>query len=143
MPTGDEHTTVHGYGAVAPLTGRTHCWSSPVVGKGACATFLRQLQRDYRAQCLMVLHDRAEQHRGAVVEAVLHAAEGRLLRLPQPADSPALHPEEHMWKWRWCVVTQNHWFETLQAERQAMRDFRCSVAGRKAVGRKCGTARTL
>jgi hypothetical protein len=35
VPTGDDHTTVHVYGAVAPLTGRTHDHISPELGKGS------------------------------------------------------------------------------------------------------------
>jgi hypothetical protein len=38
VPTGDDHPTVHGYGAVAPLTGRTHAQPQPPVGAGGvCA----------------------------------------------------------------------------------------------------------
>jgi hypothetical protein len=43
VPTGDEHTKVHVYGAVAPLTGRTHPHVSPVLGRGELAPFLRHL----------------------------------------------------------------------------------------------------
>jgi len=32
VPTGDDHTKVHVYGAVAPLTGRTHYHISPELG---------------------------------------------------------------------------------------------------------------
>jgi hypothetical protein len=51
---------------------------------------------------------------------------------PQPASSPALHPQERLWKWLRRIVTHHHWFATLQEEIQAMRDFFCDLAGRKA-----------
>jgi hypothetical protein len=37
VPTGDDHTKVHVYGAVAPLTGRTHDHISPELGNGEFA----------------------------------------------------------------------------------------------------------
>jgi hypothetical protein len=36
VPTGDDHTKVHVYGAVAPLTGRTHDHVSPPLLRVAC-----------------------------------------------------------------------------------------------------------
>ncbi|HEY7494552.1 MAG TPA: IS630 family transposase [Candidatus Tectomicrobia bacterium] len=136
IPTGDDHTKVQVYGAVVPLTGRTHSWLSPTWSKGACAVFLRQVLRYARPQQVVVIHDRAEQHRGAVVEAGVRDAEGRLLLTPQSAYSPELHPAERIWKWMRRVVTHNHWFETLQEALQAMRDFFCYLAGRKEEVRR-------
>jgi hypothetical protein len=40
VPTRDDHTKVHVYGAVAPLPGRTHYHISSVLGKGEFAQFL-------------------------------------------------------------------------------------------------------
>jgi hypothetical protein len=39
VPTGDDHTKVHVYGAVAPLTGRTRSQISPAWGQGDFAPF--------------------------------------------------------------------------------------------------------
>jgi hypothetical protein len=37
VPTGDDHTKVHGYGAITPLTGRTHCSTCrPVILGNGC-----------------------------------------------------------------------------------------------------------
>jgi hypothetical protein len=44
-------------------------------------------------------------------------------------------PVERLWKWFRRAVTHNHWFETLQEELQAIRDFFCYLAGRKDDGR--------
>jgi hypothetical protein len=41
VPTGDDHTRVHVYGAVAPLTGRTHYHVSPMLGQEEFAQFLQ------------------------------------------------------------------------------------------------------
>jgi transposase len=132
VPTGDDHTKIHLYGAVAPRTGRTHYHIGQALGQAEFATFLRQLLRDYEEQEWVVIHDRAEQHKGPPVAAVVQAAKGRLRLQPQPAYSPELNPEERIWKWMRRVVTHTHWFETLQEETQAIRNFFCYLASRKA-----------
>jgi hypothetical protein len=132
VPTGDDHTKVHVYGAVAPLTGRTHYHMSPTLGGQEFARFLRRLLRYYRDKRLLVIHDRAAQHKGGPIAATLQAAAGRLLLKPQPAYSPELNPQERIWKWLRRMVTHNHWFETLREQVQAVQDFFCYVAGVKA-----------
>jgi hypothetical protein len=59
VPTSDDHTKVHVYGAVAPLTGRTHYHLSPELSRGEFAAFLRQLLTRYPEKRLLVIHDRA------------------------------------------------------------------------------------
>ena len=44
--------------------------------------------------------------------------------------------------WMRRVVTHNHWFETLQAEIQALRDFFCYLAGRKEQVRQLCAVKT-
>jgi transposase len=114
------------------LTGRTHHHISPKLGKEAFARFLRRLLRYYRGKRLLVIHDRAAQHKGRPIDTVVQDAERRLILMPQPAYSPELNPQERMWKWLRRVVTHNHWFETLNEQVQAIRDFFCYVAGVKA-----------
>jgi hypothetical protein len=82
--TGDDHTKVHVYGAVAPLTGRTHSHISPELGRGEFATFLRHLLVYYREKRLLVIHDRAQQHKGLPVDTVVREAEGQLTLMAQP-----------------------------------------------------------
>jgi DDE superfamily endonuclease/Winged helix-turn helix len=139
VPTGDDHTKVHVYGAVAPLTGRTHYHVSPVLGKGEFAQFLRHLSLYYPRKRLLVIHDRGAQHKGAPVEAVVRGAEGRLILKPQPAYSPELNPQERIWKWLRRVVTHNCWFPTLNAQIEAIRNFFRYLAAVKAqVRHLCG-----
>ena len=142
VPTGDDHTKIQVYGAVAPLTGRTHYRISPTLGKGEFAMFLRQLERYYEGKSLLIIHDRAEQHRGHVVDTVVREADGRLMLMPQPAYSPELNPQERLWKWLRRIVPHNHWFATLQEEIQAIRDFFCYLAGRKAEVRRLCALKT-
>jgi hypothetical protein len=66
VPTGDDHTKVHVYGAVAPLTGRTHYHVSPELGQEEFAQFLRHLLVYYPRKRLLVIHDRGRQHQGTL-----------------------------------------------------------------------------
>jgi hypothetical protein len=131
VPTGDDHTKVHVYGAVAPLTRRTHDHVSPTLGKGECASFLQHLLAYYPEKRLLVIHDRGEPHQGAPVEAIIRDAGGRLGLKPQPAYSPELNPQERIWKRLCRVVTHNHWFATLGEPIEAMRHYFRYLAGVK------------
>jgi hypothetical protein len=96
VTTGDDHAKVHVYGAVAPLTGRTHYHLSRELGRGEFAPFLRQLLIRYPERRLLVIHDRVGQHHGTPVEAVVQDAKGRLLLRAQPSYSPELNTEERL-----------------------------------------------
>jgi transposase len=139
VPTGDDHTKVHVYGAVAPLTGRTHYHVSPTLGQEAFAQFLRHLLAYHPGKRLLVIHDRGAQHKGTGVEEVVRAAAGRLILKPQPAYSPELNPQERIWKWLRRVVTHHHWFATLREQIEAVRNFFPYLAGvKEQVRQLCG-----
>jgi transposase len=137
--TGDDHANVHIYGAVAPLTGRTHYHISRELGNEEFAPFLQHLLTCYPGKRLLVIHDRGAQHKGACIEEVVRTAGGRLMLTPQPAYSPELNPQERIWKWLRRVVTHNHWFATLREQTEAIRNFFRYLAGVKhQVVRLCG-----
>lgn len=139
MPTGDDHTKMHVYGAVAPLTGRTHYHISPELGRGEFAQCLEHLLAYHPGQRRLVIHDRGAQPQGAPVEAVVQEAQGRLVLPAQPAYSPELNPHERIWKWLRRVVTHNHWFETLKEQIEAIRNFFRDLAGvKEQVRQLCG-----
>ena len=139
VPTGDDHTKVHVYGAVAPLTGRTHYHISPELGTGEFGQFLRHLLAYHPGKRLLVIHDRGAQHKGAPVEAIVRDAKGRLVLQAQPAYSPELNPQERIWKWLRRVVTHNHWFETLNEQIEAISNFFRYLSGVKdQVRQLCG-----
>ena len=139
VPTGDTHTQVHVYGAVAPLSGRTHYHLSPELGHAACAQCLRHLLAYHPGKQLLISHDRGAQRQGAAVEEVVREASGRLLRKAQPAYSPELNPHERIWKWLRRVVTHHHWVVTLHEQIDAIRKFFRYLAGVKdQVRRLCG-----
>jgi hypothetical protein len=124
VPTADDHTQGHGYGAVAPLTGRTHSQVSPTLGKEAFAPFLPHWLVSYPRKRLLAIHDRGEPHQGAPVEAIVHQARDRLVLTPQPASSPELNPQARIWTWWRRVVPHHHGFATLQEPIEAIRvDF--------------------
>jgi transposase len=139
VPTGDDHTKVHVYGAVAPLTGRTHYHLSPELGTGEFAQFLRHLLAYHPGKRLLVIHDRGAQHTGAPVEATVRDAKGRLVLQAQPTYSPELNPQERLWKWLRRVVTHHHWFEILKEHIEAIRHcFRYLADLRDQVRQLCG-----
>jgi transposase len=139
VPTGDDHTKVHVYGAVAPLTGQTHYRVSPTLGREEFARFLQHLLAYHPGKRLLIIHDRGAQHKGAGIAEVVREAAGRLILKPQPAYSPELNPQERIWKWLRRVVTHNHWFATLREQIEAIRNFFRYLAGVKAQVRQlCG-----
>lgn len=73
VPTRDVQTKVHVYGAVAPLTGRTHYHLSTELGQEEFAQFLRHLLVYHPGKRLLVIHDRGARHKGAAVELVFVA----------------------------------------------------------------------
>ena len=142
VPTGDIHTKVHVYGAVAPLSGRTHYHLSPELGHAEFAQFLRHLLAYHPGKRLLIIHDRGAQHKGTAVEEVVREASGRLMLSAQPAYSPELNPQERIWKWVRRVVTHNHWLATLHEHIEAIRNFFRYLAGVKAQVRCLGGLKT-
>ena len=67
VPTGDDHTKRHVYGAVAPLTGQPQDSIGPEIGDGEFVKFLPPLLTGYPGKRLLVIHDRG-QHQGALRE---------------------------------------------------------------------------
>jgi hypothetical protein len=131
VPTGDDHTKVHIYGAVAPRIGGTHYHASPVLGLEECAQSLRHLLVYDPGKRPLVIQDRGAQRKGTGVAEVVREAAGRLILKPQPAYSPELNPQERIWKWLRRVVTHNHWFATPQEQSEAIRNFFRYLAGVK------------
>jgi Winged helix-turn helix/DDE superfamily endonuclease len=138
VPTGDDHPTVQVYGAVAPLTGRTHDPISPELGTGAFGPFLRHLLAHHPGQRLLVIQDRGARPKGAPVEAIARDAQGRLVLQAQPAYSPALNPHERSWTWWRRVVTHEHWFEPRKEPIEALRQFFRYLSGVKDQVRQLG-----
>jgi hypothetical protein len=72
-------------------------------------------------------------------DTVVREADGQLMLIAQPAYSPELNPEERIWKWMRRIVTHNHWFESLTAQIERIRDFFRYLAGCKdQIRRLCG-----
>jgi transposase len=142
VPMGDVYAKGPVDGAVAPLPGQTHYYISPELGKGEFAQFLQHLLVYHPGKRLLVIHDRGGQHKGTPVDAVVREAQGRLVLKPQPAYSPELNPQERIWKWLRRVVTHNHWFATLTAQIEAIRNFFRYLAGVKAQVRRLCSLKT-
>ena len=93
----------------------------------------------HREKRLLVIHDRAQQHKGLPVETIVREADGQLVLMAQPAYSPELNPEARIWKGMRRVVTRNDWFESFTAQINGIRDFFRYLAGCKdQVCQLCG-----
>jgi transposase len=101
------------------------------LGREEFAKFLQHLVACYPRKRLLVIHDRAAQHKGARIAEVTHETKGHLMLMAQPAYAPELNPQERIWKWWRRVVTHNHWFETLRKQMEAIRNFFRYLAGVK------------
>jgi transposase len=106
------------------------------------AILLRLDGKTCQEKSLQIIPDRAAQHLGHAVDTAVREAVGRLTLMPQPVYSPELHPQERLWKWLRRIVTHTHWFATLQEKIQAIRDFFCYLAGRKAEVRRLCAIKT-
>jgi transposase len=143
VPTGDDQTKVHVYGAVAPLTGRIHDHIRPALGTGEFAQCLPHVLAYHPGKRLLVIHDRGEQHQGTPVDAVVREAQGLLMLKAQPTYSPELNPQARIWKWLRRVVTHHHWFATLGEHLDAIRHcFRYLSGVKDQVRRLCGVKNT-
>ena len=131
VPTGDDHTQVHVYGAVAPRPGRAHDPSSPELGRGEFATCLRHRVVDDREKRRRVIPDRAPPHQGAPGATVAREADGPLRLRAQPASAPDLPPEARLGTWRRGVVTHQQGFESLTAHMAGSREVCRYLAGGK------------
>jgi hypothetical protein len=104
VPTGDDPTKVHVYGAVAPLTGRTHDQISPELGKGEFAQFLQHLLAYHPGKRRLVIYARIriDGHQLCDRRFHVHCAQhdlvvesrtgGSLFAVPLPGQGPTVEP---------------------------------------------------
>jgi hypothetical protein len=138
-PPGDAQAKVHVDGAVAPRTGRPHAQVRPESGTGERAQVLRHLLAAHPGNRRLGIPERGKQPQGAPVAAVVREAQGRRMRQSHPAYAPELTPPERVGKGLRRVVTPHHWWATLAAPIDAVRNCLRSLAGVQDQGRPlCG-----
>ena len=105
----------YGLGVVNYHTGETVVLFRRRKRRKEVAELLQTLVDKHRTGMIFVALDNASTHEDDEVEAVLHAAAGRLALLYLPTYSPWLNPIEMLWRQFRREVTHCELFESLKA----------------------------
>ena len=97
----------HFYGALNVITG--HEIAETMSGQNGELTvqFVQHLQNCYPGRALLILWDRAQWHRGAIVRRFLEQ-QPLIETLHFPPGSPQFNPQEHVWGRTRAAVSHNH-----------------------------------
>lgn len=118
-----QQTTSYGIGAVNYYTGETVVQFHPHKRRLEVAQLLQTLAEKHPTGTIYVAWDNANTHEDEEVDAIVQAAEGRLVLLYLPTYSPWLNPIEMLWRHFRREVTHCELFETMQALLAASQDF--------------------
>jgi transposase len=123
IQTPGQQTTSYGIGAVNYYTGETVVQFQRHKRRQEIAQLLEALVEKHPTETIYVAWDNANTHEDEEVDAVVQAAEGRLVLLYLPTYSPWLNPIEMLWRHFRREVTHCELFETMQALLAASQDF--------------------
>jgi transposase len=115
IPTPRQPYKRYGLGVVNYHTGETVVLFRRRKRRKEVAELLQTLVDKHRTGMIFVALDNASTHEDDEVEAVLHAAAGRLVLLYLPTYSPWLNPIEMLWRQFRREVTHCELFESLKA----------------------------
>jgi transposase len=113
----------YGLGAVNYHTGETVVLFKKRKRRQEVAELLQHLIDRHPTGTVYVVWDNSGTHRDAEVDAVLRAAQGRLVLLYLPTYSPWLNPIEMLWRHFRREVTHCELFVTMAALVQAAQNF--------------------
>jgi transposase len=123
IKTPGQQQTYYGIGAVNYYTGETVVQFQQHKRRQEMAHLLEALVEKHPTGTIYVTWDNANTHEDDEVEAVIQAAEGRLVLLYLPTYSPWLNPIEMLWRHFRREVTHCELFQTMQALLIAAQDF--------------------
>jgi transposase len=123
------------FGAVDPLTGRSHARvEDRSINQESTLDFLKQLVRYYTKRYpgmpLVLVLDKHPGHTAGIVKDYVKQLEHVTL-VNTPTQSPDLNPIEHLWDWLAEQRIKNEFFETPASLKQAIRRFFGYIAGVK------------
>lgn len=95
------------YGTLNLRTGQEVAMQSPLMNSEVTSQHLTQILRTYPSVPILLLWDRAQWHRGPMVEQLLKD-NPRLEVLFFPVASPDLNPQEQVWKATRNAISHNH-----------------------------------
>ncbi len=141
VPSAGKRGRVVVFGAVDPLTGRTHYrLTKKNSNKESSLQFITQLVRYYEKRApgisLVIVWDKHPGHTSGIVADFVKAHKHVSLE-KTPTQSPDLNPIERMWDWLADLMIKNDFFERLDALQRAIRHFFCYIAGIKEQVLQC------
>jgi transposase len=141
VPSAGKHGRVVVFGAVDPLTGRTHYHlEKKSINKESSLRFITQVVRYYEKHApnipLVIVWDKHPGHTSGIVAEFVKAHNHVTLE-KTPTQSPDLNPIERLWDWLADLMIKNDFFERRNALQRAIRHFFCYIAGIKAQVIKC------
>jgi transposase len=122
IQTPGQQTTYYGIGAVNYYTGETVVQFQKHKRRQEIAQLLEALVEKHPTETIYVAWDNANTHEDEEVDAVVRAADGRLVLLYLPTYSPWLNPIEMVWRHFRREVTHCELFETMKALLAAAQD---------------------
>lgn len=111
---------VHFYGALNVCSGQESALTLPQQSSLMTCHFLDHVQSVYPGRPLFILWDRAQWHRGQIVQHYLKQ-HPHLFTCHFPPGSPQLNPQEHVWKLSRQAISHNHRLTDFPALIQAFR----------------------
>jgi putative transposase len=123
IQTPGQQATYYGIGAVNYYTGETVVQFQRRKRRQEIAQLLEALVEKHPTGTIYVAWDNANTHEDDDIDAVVQAAQGRLVLLYLPTYSPWLNPIEMLWRHFRREVTHCELFESMQALLAASQDF--------------------
>lgn len=113
---------LHFYGALNLQTGQEVVMRTPIMNAATSVLFLQKLVDASPNQPILLLWDRATWHQGPAIRQFL-ADHPTLEIFFFPPGSPALNPQEHVWKDARTQVSHNHTVKKLDSLAAQFEDY--------------------
>ncbi len=135
VPSAGKRGRVVVFGAVDPLTGRSHYHlAKSNINQESSLHFITQLVRYYEKRApgipLVIVWDKHPGHTSGIVADYVKTHSQVTLE-KTPTQSPDLNPIERIWDWLSELMIKNDFFERLNALKRAIRHFFSYIAGIK------------
>jgi transposase len=136
VPSAGKRGRVVVFGAVDPVTGRTHYHleAETSINEETTLRFVKQVVRYYQKHRpglpLVIVLDKHPGHTSHVVTDFVKEHEHVTLE-NTPTQSPDLNPIERVWDWLADLMIKNDFFETKGTLKHAIKHFFCYIAGIK------------
>lgn len=137
VPSAGKRGRVVVFGAVDPVSGRTHYHleAEAPINEETTLRFVKQMVRYYQKHRpdvpLVIVLDKHPGHTAHLVTDFVEELE-QVTLFNTPTQSPDLNPIERVWDWLSDRMIKDEFFETKEDLKQAIRHFFCYIAGIKS-----------